>query len=195
MLGPTDCDKRLVCISWEPPAVSLCRRLSAEEEGFMEQKGHHHSGILLLGSLDSSLGTRPTLAVLIKQIHPGTQSETRALLHSVMSSIFRHIAERTKSDVPFVSADMKMKRLHQSELSTGKETDSGQDGEMKKKEKQEDEGDERGKAGGRRQEEISGGHVTQSRAGLCVCAGQWQRSVGPGPSSSVGEKKSHRGDE
>lgn len=94
---PTDCEEQLVSISWEPPAVSLCWRLSAEEEGFTEQKGHHHSGILLLGSLDSSLGTRPTLTGLIKQIHPGTGSETRALLHSVVSSIFRHIAERTKS--------------------------------------------------------------------------------------------------
>lgn len=47
--------------------------------------------------------------------------------------------------------------------------------------------------GGRRQEEISGGHVTRWRAGLCVCAGQWQRSVGPGPSSSVrGKKKAER---
>lgn len=54
----TNCKERLVAVSWEPPPVSLCVRLSAEEEGFREQRGHHHSGILLLGSLYSSLGTR-----------------------------------------------------------------------------------------------------------------------------------------
>lgn len=42
---------RLVSISWEPLSESLCLCLSAQEESFRGQRGHHHSGIFLLGSL------------------------------------------------------------------------------------------------------------------------------------------------
>ena len=85
----TDCEERPVSISWETPPVSLCVRLSAEEESFRRP-------------LTGLTGLKPGNQTNDDHSHQAngfrySGTEIRALLHSVVSGIFRQKLRGKKS--------------------------------------------------------------------------------------------------